>query len=284
MTDLPAQALIPTNGNGHQEVIAAPEKTPDNFVIPGMEHVPPSELRIPRLQLVQAQSRMADKDGHEGEWFNTVTGEYLRNPELLIIGTAKGRIMFPREYQADNKPLCGSDDGAFPRQEYVGLTIKSVGTDELGDPYVRSVVIPPECDKCPFSQWGPNNEPPECNAVATFAGVDADGLPMLFQLRSSGMKNVPSLKTLLVANGIRKVIKLGAVKETNDSGTYHIAQFALGGKPTKDWQATAIRLAAVGNLAARDQRAAMETQDENGHGHTDTESGEGDEPEYEIPF
>src|SRR3990167_10342131 len=160
-------AIVPHNE--HTEIIGLPEYDAETFVVLGMENVQPGELRIPRLQLVQAQSRMDGKEGHEGEWFNSVTGEFISNPELLIIGTAKGRVMFPHEYNAENEPLCGSDDGLAPRTEYIGAVVKIVGRDAAGDPEVKSGVIPNLCAGCPFGVWGDNGAPPACSEVATFA-------------------------------------------------------------------------------------------------------------------
>jgi len=276
-------AIVPHNE--HAEIALLPEYDPETFVVPGMENVQPGELRIPRLQLVQAQSRMDGKEGHEGEWFNSVTGEFIPNPELLIIGTAKGRVMFPREYNAENEPLCGSDDGLAPRTEYVGAVVKIVGKDAAGDPEVKSGVIPNLCAGCPFGLWAKDGPPPACNEVATFAAVGEDGLGALFQLRSTGMKNVPSLKTLIASGGVRRAIRLGSVKESNDSGTYAIATFTPGKKPGKEWQQTALSLARFGNMAARNQRAAMDA-DQTDQNRRNVSEPEGAVPEYEddMPF
>jgi len=270
--------------NRQTELVGLPEYDAETFVVPGMEHVQPGELRIPRLQLVQAQSRIDNKEGHEGEWFNSVTGEFVPNPELLIIGTAKGRVMFPREYNAENEPLCGSDDGLVPRPEYIGAVVKIVGKDAAGDPEVKSGRIPNLCAGCPFGVWAKDAPPPACNEVATFAAVGEDGMGALFQLRSTGMKNVPSLKTLIAANGVRRAIRLGSVRETNDSGTYAIATFTPGKKPGKEWQQTALSLARFGNMAARNQRAAMNS-DQADQGRRNFTAGPEEEPDYnEVPW
>lgn len=270
MTDQAA----PANGNTHALAPVAPgslAKTefpdPQTFIVPGMEDTRPDELRLPRLSLVQAQSRMAGAQDHLGLWHNTITGEFTANPELLIIGVARGRVMFPQDFSADNKPLCGSDDGGHPRDEYIGQEIKRVFTVD-GEPSIQRHTITPACAQCPFAKWGDDGQPPACNEVATFAGISDEGLPSLFQLRSSAMKNAPNLKTLIAANGLRRAIRLGAVKETNDSGAYYVPQFSTGAKPNKDWQNTALRLATLGNLAARNQRAAME-QEQTDHMESD---------------
>jgi hypothetical protein len=248
------KALTPSNG--HSDLVEA--DSVESFIVPGMEHVQPNELRIPLLKLVQAQSRMDGAGDNPGQWHNSVTGEFEPNPELLIIGVAKGRVMFPDTYNADNKPLCGSDDGASPRAEYIGASLKTISVDDDGGPVVQTTIIPRKCADCPFSAWGEEGAPPKCNDVATFAGMRQDGLPVLVQIRSTGLRNVPNLKTLIAANGIRKTIRLGSVKETNDTGVYFVPVFTVGSKPDGEWQSSAIRLARMGNLAARNQQAIIE--------------------------
>jgi len=280
------------NGNDKEMTKAGSNEVgifdPENFTVPGMENVGPGELRIPLLKLVQSTSKMDGADGHLGEWHNSVTGDFTANPELLMIGVAKGRIMFPREYSAENKPLCGSDDGLKPREDYVGEIIKAVSEDEQGDPVVVSVALPPVCAGCPFSEWV-DDKPPRCSEVATFAGMLAEGLPALVQIRSSGMKNAPNLKTLIAANGIRKAIRLGSVRESNDTGVYYVPVFTVGGKPDKEWQATAMRLARLGNLAARNQQAVIEYENRQmtaEHYPDEDELGENSEPYFpdNLPF
>jgi hypothetical protein len=256
------------NGNealairGPNGAAPAAQCDPETFIVPGMENVKPDELRIPILQLVQAQSRVDGAQEHLGEWHNSVTGEFNQYPELLIIGVAKGRIMFPATYNADNKPLCASDDGIFPRADFVGTIIETVAKDEHGKTVVNSDAIPAKCDGCPFGAWGENSEPPACAAVAIFAGVEQEGLPVLMQIKSTGMKNVASLKTLVATSGIRKAVRVGSLREQNDTGIYYVPVFTLGQKPDKEWQKTAMRIAALGNLAARNSQAVMES-DEN---------------------
>ena len=279
--------------NGGRDVV--PADNTEEFVVPGMENVQPGELKVPLLKLVQGTSRIDGAADHLGEWHNSVTGEFETNPELLIIGIAKGRVMFPATYSADNKPLCGSNDGFAPREEYRGAEIKAVSQDEHGDPVVVSVTIPLACAECPFSQWG-ENTPPRCKEVATFAGMQHEGMPALIQVMSTGMKHVSSLKTMIAANGIRKTIRLSSVQEKNETGVYYVPVFLLGGKPDKEWQATAMRLAHLGNLAARNQQAIVEyenrqgdmtgepPEDDNAPWPSDQEAFENQFEENNIPF
>jgi hypothetical protein len=284
-------ALAPrTNGAAMAQYI---EPSADTFTIPGMENVTPDELRIPILRLVQAQSRIDGKEGHEGEWHNSVTGEFSKHPELLMIGVSKGRIMFPDEYNADNKALCASDNGSAPRDEFVGKEIETVGKDlTTGRRIVSVQAIPPVCAECPFSLWGDDGKPPACSAVAVFAGVEEDGLPVLLQIRSAGMQAVGGLKTMIAANGIRKSIRVGSSHKADAKGNYFVPVFTIGDKPAVEWQATAMRLARLGNMAARNQAAAMAEDAPAGNASTGNgdgapqESGEpddgglGNDPDY----
>lgn len=279
--------LIPANG--HTADIVPYDA--DAFTIPGMEHVTPGELRVPVLKLVQAQSKIDGAQDHLGEWHNSVTGEFLSSPELLIIGVAKGRVMFPETYSADNEPMCGSDNGRNPRADYIGKEIRTITFDEKGDPKKKLVVIGGPCADCPFGKWTEdakgNSKPPACNEVATFAGLGQDGLPVLLQIKSTGMRAASNLKTLIATHGIRRSIVLGSTRESNDSGTYYVPAFFAGQKPDTEWQQAAVRLARLGNFAERNQQAAME-QDAKERGYTGN-SGDEDVPppsfsDEEFPF
>ena len=277
-------ALAPSKTNTEVAEVNA-----DTFTIPGMEHVTPGELRVPILKLVQAQSKMVDAAGHEGQFYNSVTNEFSTNPEVLIIGVAKGRVMFPDQYNADNKPTCGSDDGKTPREAYIGAEIQQVVTKTDGKKQINILVIPPECEACPFAQWGENGTPPACSEVNTFAAVGEDGLPAIFQCKSTGMKAAAALKTLVAANGIRKIVRFGAAKESNDTGVYYVPVFTPGPKPSKEWQQTALRLATMGNFAERNQAAALE-QDHQSAGQASPsgstyDTGPAEEPpDSDLPF
>jgi hypothetical protein len=274
-------ALAPIKPNELQEV----ELSPEGFVIPGMENVTPQELRVPVMKLVQAQSKMESADQHLGEWYNSVTSEFSKTPEVLIIGVAKGRVMFPPQYNSENKPMCGSDDGKTPREEYVGAEIEQVVKNpNTGKTQINIMVIPAACEGCPFAQWGENNEPPACSEVNTFACVFEDGLPAIFQVSRTGMKSAAALKTIVASNGIRKAVRFGAIKESNDTGVYYVPVFTPGPKPSKEWQQTALRLAKMGNFAARNQQAAAEMDyQSNGHHSADVMAPE--EPsEDPMPF
>lgn len=274
-------ALAPVKpGNGNTDLISY---DPDNLIVPGMENVTPQELRVPVLKLVQAQSKMDGASDHVGQWHNSVTGEFLTNPAYLIIGVAKGRVMFPTEYNAENKPTCGSDEGKKPREEYVGKEIEQIVTNATtGKKQINILVIPPSCVDCPFAKWGDDGEPPACSEVNTFAFVGEDGLPGVFQASRTAMKSAAALKTLVAANGIRKAVRFGSVKESNDTGVYYVPVFTVAAKPSKEWQQTALHLVSMGNFAARNQQAAAE-MDYASNGHHESEPDVAPE-EDNMPF
>lgn len=259
----------------------------EDFIVPGMENVQPGELRIPILKLVQGTSRMNGAAEHQGEWHNSVTNTFEPARELLIIGTADGRALWADEFDAGNKPLCKSNDGIAPLPEHIGSVHKMIGKDAMGGPLVSAVTIPAKCEDCPLSQWAGDEIPPRCSAVETFAGLDETGLPALFQLSRTGLKNVRALKTMLVANGIRRAIRLASVRETNEKGTYGVPTFTIGDKPGKDWQKTALRVVRqAGNIAKRNQIAAMEHPEPVGYNGGGAGNPGAPIPEYEdnLPF
>lgn len=278
-------ALAPVKA-GSQEVA---EYNPDTFMVPGMENVSPQELRIPILKLVQFQSKMDNAAAHLGEYHNSVTNEFSATPEALIIGVAKGRVMFPTEYNAENKPTCGSDNGKEPREEYIGKEIEQVIINaETGKKQINVTLIPDTCEGCPFAQWGVvEDQPPACSEVNTFAFVGEDGLPGIFQAKSTGMKAAAALKTLVASNGIRKTVRFASVKESKGTGEYYAPVFMPGPKPAKEWQQTALRLAGMGNFAERNQAAAVEMdyKSNGSHAPIDGEQPQADEfQNNDIPW
>lgn len=230
------------------------------FIIPGAEHIRPSDLQIPIAKLVQAQSKMGGAGEHVGCYHNSVTGDFSATLTVLIIGLAQGRVMFPTEFSSDSKPICASDDNKTPRAEYASLEIETVTTNlTTNKKEIVNVKVGPSCSACPFAQWGKNNEPPACSLVETFALLEKDGIPSIIQLSRSGAKPAAALKTLAVTNGIRKTIVLGSRQDQGDTGNYYVPTVTVGQAPDAEWKRQAIVIAKLGNFASR---AARKMNDE----------------------
>lgn len=241
MTD---QALIPAASIPQGLVPAA-----DYVPVAGFEQVPPDDFSLPTLKLVQAQTKNEGAQAHLGEYIKTDTGDYLKDPNVLVVGIAKTRIMFPDKYAADNKALCRSDNGNEARPEYIGTR-------------VNGVTIEGFCQDCPFSQWPEDGKtPPACSLADQWAVILPAGDPAILRLSGSSAKTSATLKNVMRANrfaGRATHVKLGSSFTRSDKGQFYVATVT----PTKDAISpdalnTAKMLAGV-NLAAR---AAVEEQE-----------------------
>jgi hypothetical protein len=226
-----------------------PAVAADYVPVAGFSDLSPDEFSLPVLKLVQPQTKNDDAEKHPGEYLNATAGEYLNNPNVLVVGIAKTRVMFPKEYSADSKPLCRSDNGNEPRAEFIGT-------------YVGNVIIPEECAVCPFGQWqeGSKDAPP-CSLVDNWAVILGNGDPAILRLSGSSAKTSALLKNIMRGNrlaGRATHIRLGSVFTRTQKGQYYVATVTpCRDAISPDALATAKMLAGV-NLAAR---AAVE-QDE----------------------
>lgn len=238
MTD---QALVPA------AAAQLPAVAPDYVPVAGFEQLPPDDFSLPTLKLVQPQTSNEGAEKHPGEYLKTDTGDYFAAPNVLIVGIAKTRIMFPDEYAADSKAICRSDDGVSPRSEFIGQEIN--GVEIQGD-----------CATCPFSQWG-EDAPPACSLTDNWAAILPTGDPAILRLRGSSAKTSAMLKNIMRANrmkGKATHIKLGSIFTRTTKGQFYVATVTPAAEAiAPEALGTAKMLAGV-NLAAR---AAVEEQE-----------------------
>lgn len=143
------------------------------------------ELAIPRMSLVQAMTPQRNKTNanyikglEEGQFFNTITEEnYGEEVEAVVLKNYRSRIkFFPRASDKDGVE-CASQDG------------KTGGT------------LYPTCEECPHKNWGDNNEPPACGVAENFL-LAINGAPVLYNLRSSALREAKTWKTQLQLAGV----------------------------------------------------------------------------------
>ncbi len=98
---------------------------PQDYVpVAGIENLNADDFTLPVMKLVQATTKNIDDIEHKvGKWYRTDTGETHDEPNLIMIGIAKQRVLFQSEYDGTGKPLCRSDNGKEPRHEYIGITL-----------------------------------------------------------------------------------------------------------------------------------------------------------------
>ena len=215
--------------------------------VPGMETLTRDDVSLPRLVLVQLTSRNLpdDSTAHFGEWYNTVTGEYHAQVFGVLLGIAKQRAAFPREFSADSKALCASDEALYPRSEFVG---KDVRDGKTGVTHV----IDGSCADCPFSKFT-NDATPLCTFSYSYGFYDvASGLPFVMRAQRTGIKAAKQLNMQIMKYGRGNVIMLSASKVTDDNGKYAVPVFSAGDKLTGDLAHGAAEFVrSFGNIAER---------------------------------
>lgn len=184
--------------------------------IAGMEKLNPDDFTVPRLKLVQAQTKDDGAQDHLGQWYRRDTGTYIKNPRLLMVGVAKSRVLFEKPYTGKSDPLCRSDDSEMPRPEFRFKTLvvngQSVDTTDL-------------CEECLLSKWGENNERPACDLTENFAFITDDGEPVVVSFSGSAAKVATQIKNLARVATIKHdplYIELSSRLEKGRIGNYYV--------------------------------------------------------------
>jgi hypothetical protein len=231
--------------------IATIEPKAQAMTTPGADYVPvagisdlsPDDFSIPVLKLIQSNTKIDDADKHAGKWYRSDTGEILQQPQALIIGIAKSRVLFPSDYTGDGVTLCRSDNGHEPRAEYIGGVVYFVPGTEKRRPVVseatadatdpHNTIISASCADCPLSQWGDEGGKPPCRLSDNWAALLDEGDPALIRFGGSAAKMSSKLRNLArAATAKRKplYISLSAHFEKGDSGNYWVPDIT----PIKD--------------------------------------------------
>lgn len=232
----------------------------DYVPVAGYEGLDPDDFSLPTLKLVQAQTTLEGAEKHQGEYVKTDTVDYFKDPQALIVGIQKSRIMFPSEYGgAASDPLCRSDDSYRARNEYIG-------TD------VEGVEIPPACADCPFSKWT-DNQAPRCTLSENWAAILDTQDIVILRLKGTSAAASKILKNMMRANRLKRrstYVQLGSTFTRSDKGQYYVATVKSRTEtPPIDSLDLARELASV-NLAARAADEAPEPRPAPASaGHTD---------------
>lgn len=244
-------ALITRNTNTAIEVPA------DYVPVAGIEQLSADDFTLPVFKLVQATTKVDNVDQLVGQWYRTDTGEAVKEPNLIMIGIAKQRVLFGSEYDGKGKPLCRSDDGKAPRPEYVGQSLDVVNPTERRAAIVSegpgNFEIGGLCANCPLSQWI-NGQKPPCKQSDSWAAVTSGGDPVIVRFGGSAAKIGGKLRNLArIATVKRKplYIKLGSHLEQGDSGNYYVPDILAATDPLSPELIELAKTFASINLAAR---------------------------------
>lgn len=182
----------------------------------GMENLESGDVGMPPRLRISQPNRPIEIGGDEAEpgvIVNTMTGEYWQDLEIVpLMFMPKTRIMWPEGYNADNKPMCLSDDGKQPTQER-----------DATDPQ------PGPCTACPFQQFSDNGEKPRCTMQRNFLVwvVEASEAALL-TMQSTGLRAARQLTALAKVQGLRKAIIFTTVIKKNDQGRWYEPVFSRG--------------------------------------------------------
>lgn len=210
--------------NGHAvAIISNPEEITEanvmKFRAPGLQTVVPSDLILPRKQLVQPASTFSQE---AGKIYDNIDEIAVDSITVIPLDYRGGQVLWPEKYNKESEPRCASDDGIMPR---AGM--------EFSGP----------CSSCPMSKWrynadtGEEDLPPECGNTYNFKVMDPqDGIPAQigFKGKSAAMGN--KLRTFMIKNGYRYAVKLFTKFHDDNKGKYYTLEYARAQELPKEEQ------------------------------------------------
>jgi hypothetical protein len=163
--------------------VPAVPSSPGSGVI-GLEDISPSELAIPRLQIMHKTAMFKDSLSNE-EWSELNT---------IVLGVCKQRVLWEPILREGSKPLCKSLNGAQ------GDPAENFPWKESGFTKVEGEQAVLDCAACHLQEWGSHpNRPkiPWCTDQRVLVCL-LDGAPYLLSLQRSAMPAVNAFVTNFV--------------------------------------------------------------------------------------
>lgn len=203
----------------------------DVDTIGGLENLSAKDFKFPSITLVQPTTRdVPDSDMHLGQWYNELTGEFLPEVNFIvanIIGI--GRSAFDREFSADSKPYCRSDNGKMPVADYVGNTVID---QKLS---IQHTINALGCAQCPLSKFGTDAKgktvAPLCGEQYSYYIVTSDYMPAILRLSRTGIPAARLINSLTSGMKRSRMIRLTSQRIEDDKGKYYIPVVGKG-EPT----------------------------------------------------
>jgi hypothetical protein len=172
----------------------------------GFGELAPSDVRIPRLIIVQPQVKGMPEEA-VGKLHINITGDFWDNLTVCPMKMVKTRICFPKEYDEENEPLCRSHDNKNPANDILNAT-----------PLCDSCELLPKAEgekrakyKCQYANWTTTDKgkskPPQCQETYNYLLVDLESyMPMWGSFKSTAVsaavKITSSLKILCQAKKV----------------------------------------------------------------------------------
>jgi hypothetical protein len=184
--------------------------------IVGLEVLDPSDMKMPKIKLVQSTSLEAAKGlAKPGQFYNAVTKKAYDELHCILLTLGKSRVKWPEKFKRGDDPLCRSTDGQNRGNS-------GCGTHAL-------------CSKCSYSSWdnlpdGQNK--PSCNMSYVWLAVDPEGNP--FRITMSGMSVSPTKNFLNVIAPKRRPpfvykMKISSKQQENEQGVFFTAEYTIEG-------------------------------------------------------
>ena len=190
----------------------------DEFVtegpITGLEALDPTDMKMPKIKLVQSTSVEAAKGlAKPGQFFNAVTKKASDELHCILLSLGKSRVKWPEKFKRGDDPLCRSSDA------------KNRGEGGCG--------TSPLCAKCEYSSWDNlenDQKKPTCNMSYVWLAVDDEGNP--FRITMAGMSVSPTKDFLNMIAPKRKPpfvykVKLTSKQMENENGIFFVTEYAI---------------------------------------------------------
>lgn len=181
------------------------ELTPQDRAMMGLDDLDKEDMAMPRLRMVQPTSTSFN-DAQPGTIHNSITGVAVKEFTAVVLRVSRGRVCWPEKYRSGEDPLCASDDGLLPRQEYSNVYDHGQG-----------------CTACSMAEWGPNGEPPKCNLAYNYLVLVIDTeMPGVISMTRTSVKTAKQLNTLVSTYNIKHAIRFYASdKITGETGAWY---------------------------------------------------------------
>jgi hypothetical protein len=200
-----------------EEMALVADALPDDIdlTVAGEENLQPGDLGMPPRLRISQPNRPVDGT-NPGDIVNTLTGAVCSQVEFVpMVFLPTTRVMWPATFNADNQPVCVSDDNRSPTDDLTRVTNPQRGP----------------CAECPYSQFGEDGTPPVCKAQRNFLILTLPDLePAILTMQSTGIASAKQLTSLAKMAGLRKSITMAARQVQDNRGMWYVPAFVMGRK------------------------------------------------------
>lgn len=187
-----------------------------NAQIQGLEVVDASDIKMPKIKLLQPMSdEVTTNKGRAGQFYNTLTEEAMDTLECSFLMLGKSRIKWRKPFKRGEDPECRSFDGEYSED---GVS----------------------CKTCPDCKWGNNKERPDCGMSYTWLGAipTASGDYQAFRMIAAGTSFGPTRDFIGKVMNILRIggrtyplyilkVKVTSSLEKGESGSYYVMKYEL---------------------------------------------------------